>query len=110
MKIGPLVRRMFGPYERQISEFYRSIYINIDAFVELVVQWTPAPNKILEVGCGEGAVTQRLNAAFPDADITAIDITPRVGRLYRGSLERVRFMKRTVQEITVAQPGQYDLV
>ena len=101
---------MFGRYERQISEFYRSIYINIDAFVELVVQWTPAPNKILEVGCGEGAVTQRLNAAYPDAEITAIDITPRVGRLYRGSLERVRFMKRTVQEIAAAEPGQYDLV
>jgi SAM-dependent methyltransferase len=110
MKLGPLVRRMFGPYERQISEFYRSIYINIDAFVELVVQWTPAPNKILEVGCGEGAVTQRLNAAYPDAEITAIDITPRVGRLYCGSLERVRFMKRTVQEIAAAEPGPYDLV
>jgi 2-polyprenyl-6-hydroxyphenyl methylase/3-demethylubiquinone-9 3-methyltransferase len=101
---------MFGPYERQISEFYRSIYINIDAFVELVVQWKPAPNKILEVGCGEGAVTQRLNAAYPDAKITAIDITPRVGRLYRGSLSGVRFMKCTVQEIAATESGQYDLV
>jgi 2-polyprenyl-3-methyl-5-hydroxy-6-metoxy-1,4-benzoquinol methylase len=110
MKIGPLVRRMFGPYERQISEFYRSIYINIDAFVELVVQWKSAPNKILEVGCGEGAVTQRLNAAYPDAEITAIDITPRVGRLYRGSLDGVRFMKCAVQEIAAAEPGRYDLV
>jgi 2-polyprenyl-6-hydroxyphenyl methylase/3-demethylubiquinone-9 3-methyltransferase len=101
---------MFGPYERQISEFYRSIYINIDAFVELVVQWKPAPNKILEVGCGEGAVTQRLNAAYPDAKITAIDITPRVGRLYRRSLSGVRFMKCTVQEIAATESGQYDLV
>jgi 2-polyprenyl-3-methyl-5-hydroxy-6-metoxy-1,4-benzoquinol methylase len=110
MKIGPLVRRMFGPYERQISEFYRSIYINIDAFVELVVQWKPAPSKILEVGCGEGAVTQRLNAAYPDAEITAIDITPRVGRLYRGSLKGVRFMKCAVQEVAATEPGRYDLV
>jgi trans-aconitate methyltransferase len=110
MKIGPLVRRMFGPYERQISEFYRSIYINIDAFVELVVQWKPAPSKILEVGCGEGAVTQRLHAAYPGAEITAIDITPRVGRLYRGSLDGVRFMKCAVQEIAATEPGRYDLV
>jgi 2-polyprenyl-3-methyl-5-hydroxy-6-metoxy-1,4-benzoquinol methylase len=110
MKLGPLVRRMFGPYERQISELYRAIYIDIDAFVGVVVQWTRAPNRILEVGCGEGAVTQRLNAAFPDAGITAIDITPRVGRLYRGSLARVRFLQRTVQEIAAAEPGQYDLV
>jgi SAM-dependent methyltransferase len=101
---------MFGPYERQISEFYRAIFIDIDAFVEVIVQWSPAPNRILEVGCGEGSVTQRLHAAYPAAEITAIDITPRVGRLYRGSFERVRFMKRTVQDIAAAEPGQYDLV
>jgi 2-polyprenyl-3-methyl-5-hydroxy-6-metoxy-1,4-benzoquinol methylase len=110
MKLGPLVRRMFGPYERQISEIYRGLFVDIDALVEVIVQWARAPIKILEVGCGEGAVTQRLNAAFPDVDITAIDITPRVGRLYHGSLEHVRFMQKTVQEIAAAEPGQYDLV
>jgi trans-aconitate methyltransferase len=62
---------MFGPYERQISEAYRSIYIDIDAFVELMRQWKPNASRILEVGCGEGAVTQRLNAAYPNAKITA---------------------------------------
>jgi trans-aconitate methyltransferase len=101
---------MFGPYERRITELYRAIYIDIDAFVELVMQWNPAPNKILEVGCGEGAVTQRLHAAYPGAQITAIDITPRVGRLYQGSLNGVRFMKCAIQEIAATEPGQYDLV
>jgi 2-polyprenyl-3-methyl-5-hydroxy-6-metoxy-1,4-benzoquinol methylase len=101
---------MFGPYERQISDLYRALFIDIDAFVEVIVQWTRAPIRILEVGCGEGAVTQRLGAVFPDADVTAIDITPRVGRLYHGSLGRVRFMQCTVQDIAAAEPGQYDLV
>jgi 2-polyprenyl-3-methyl-5-hydroxy-6-metoxy-1,4-benzoquinol methylase len=110
MKPGPLVRRMFGPYERQISDLYRAIFVDIDAFVDVIVRWARAPIKILEVGCGEGAVTQRLKSAYPGAEITAIDITPRVGRLYRGSLERVRFMQRTVQDISAAEPGQYDLV
>lgn len=110
MKIGPFIRRIFGPYERQISEAYRSIYIDIDAFVELTCQWKPKANKILEVGCGEGAVTQRLSAAYPDAKITAIDITPRVGRLYRGSLDDVRFIRCGVQEIAARESGQYDLV
>jgi len=89
---------------------YRAIYIDIDAFVDLIVRWRPNPERILEVGCGEGAVTQRLNAAFPDAQITAIDITHRVGRLYHGPLARVRFVKRTAQEIAAAEPAQYDLV
>jgi SAM-dependent methyltransferase len=110
MKLGPMVRRMFGPYEHRISDLYRAIYIDIDAFVELIIRWKPTPHKILEVGCGEGAVTQRLNAVFPDAEITAIDITPRVGRLYRGPPKGVRFLKCTAQEIAATDPGQYDLV
>jgi 2-polyprenyl-3-methyl-5-hydroxy-6-metoxy-1,4-benzoquinol methylase len=110
MKLGPFVRRLFGPYEHRISEAYRSIYIDIDAFVALTRQWAPNPNKILEVGCGEGAVTQRLITAYPDANITAIDITPRVGRLYRGSLDRVRFIRCTVQEVAATESGRYELV
>jgi 2-polyprenyl-6-hydroxyphenyl methylase/3-demethylubiquinone-9 3-methyltransferase len=101
---------LFGPYERQISKAYRSIYIDIDAFVELMVQWKPTANKILEVGCGEGAVTERLNASYPDAKITAIDITPRIGRLYRGLPGNVRFIQSGVQEIAEKESGQYDLV
>jgi 2-polyprenyl-6-hydroxyphenyl methylase/3-demethylubiquinone-9 3-methyltransferase len=110
MKLGPLIRRMFGPYEHLVSEAYRSVYLDIDAFVNLTRQWKPDPNMILEVGCGEGAVTQRLNAAYPDAKITAIDITPRVGRLYRGSFDKVRFIRCGVEEVAARESGQYDLV
>ena len=110
MKVGPLIRKLFGPYERQISEAYRSIYIDIDSFVELTRQWKPSANKILEVGCGEGAVTERLNTAYPNANLTAIDITSRIGRLYRGSRGNVRFIQCSVQQIAEKEPRQYDLV
>jgi 2-polyprenyl-3-methyl-5-hydroxy-6-metoxy-1,4-benzoquinol methylase len=110
MKIGPLVRQMFGPYERHISEVYRSIYINIDAFVDLIRQWKPKAENILEVGCGEGAVSERLGAAYLDAAITAIDITPRIGRLYRGPRDRVQFVQCTVEELVAIDAGKYDLI
>jgi 2-polyprenyl-3-methyl-5-hydroxy-6-metoxy-1,4-benzoquinol methylase len=110
MKIGPLIRRMFGPYERQITDLYRAIYIDIDAFVDLVKKWSPTATRILEVGCGEGAVTQRLRVAYANAEISAIDITPRVGRLYQGPLDRVRFIKCDVQEIASKEQGRYDLI
>jgi 2-polyprenyl-3-methyl-5-hydroxy-6-metoxy-1,4-benzoquinol methylase len=109
MSIGPFVRRMFGPYERRIGEIYRSLYIDIDGFVDMMVQWIPNASKILEVGCGEGSVTERLAAAYPDAKITAIDITPRLGRLYKGSFDRVKFIRCTVQEVAATESGQYDL-
>jgi len=110
MKLGPSIRRMFGPFERQLSDAYRSIYIDLDAFIELIVRWKPSADNVLEVGCGEGAVTERLSAAFPAANITAIDISSNVGRLYRGRPDRVRFMRCTAQDVASADAGRYDLV
>jgi 2-polyprenyl-3-methyl-5-hydroxy-6-metoxy-1,4-benzoquinol methylase len=110
MAIGPLIRGMFGPYEHRISEIYRSIFIDIDDLAKRLHHWSPTARQILEVGCGEGAVTERLRAAYPDAEITAIDITPRVGRLYRGSPEAVRFLQCPVQDVAAVEPGKYDLV
>ena len=110
MPIGPLIRRMFGRYERQISEAYRSIYLDIDRFIEQVRRWCPDPKTILEVGCGEGAVSERLRSAFPCAALTAIDVTSRIGRLYRGPREAVRFVRCEVQQIAASNPGGFDLV
>ncbi len=110
MPIGPAVRRAFGPFEHQITEAYRSIYVDLDDYVAAVRDWVPDASSILEVGCGEGAVTERLAVAYPTARITAIDITPRVGRLYRGPSDRVQFGQRTVQEVAAQSPGAFDLV
>jgi 2-polyprenyl-3-methyl-5-hydroxy-6-metoxy-1,4-benzoquinol methylase len=109
MKVGPLIRRMFGPYERQISEAYRSIFIDLDGLVEQMRQWQPNAIRILEVGCGEGAVTQRLIKAYPGAKITAIDITPHVGRMYEGPREDVQFIRCGVEELNAHEPKKFDL-
>jgi 2-polyprenyl-3-methyl-5-hydroxy-6-metoxy-1,4-benzoquinol methylase len=109
MPIGPIVRRAFGPFEHRVAAVYRSIYVDLDKYVDAVHEWVPNACAILEVGCGEGAVTERLAAAYPEARITAIDITPRVGRLFRGSTDRVRFRQCTVQEIEAQEGGRFDL-
>lgn len=110
MPIGPAIRRLFGPHERRVSEAYRAIYFDVDAFIRRIRAWTPDARRILEVGCGEGAITQRLVAAYPGAAITGIDISPRVGRLYEGPAGAARFLETTVQELAAAEPGRYDLV
>ena len=103
----PYVRPVRAPRERSL---YRSIFVDVESLVDQIRRWQPVATRILEVGCGEGAVTERLRTAYPNADITAIDITPRVGRLYCGMPGRVRFIQCDVQTIAANEPGRFDLV
>jgi 2-polyprenyl-6-hydroxyphenyl methylase/3-demethylubiquinone-9 3-methyltransferase len=110
MPLGPAVRRLFGRHEHRVAALYRAIFVDIDAYARQIGDWVPAARRILEVGCGEGAVTERLVQLYPDADILAIDITPRVGRLFRGPHDRVAFRQITVQQVAADRPGAFDLV
>jgi 2-polyprenyl-3-methyl-5-hydroxy-6-metoxy-1,4-benzoquinol methylase len=110
MPPGPLIRRLFGPYERGVAEAYRRIFINLDAFAELMSAWVPQAHKILEVGCGEGAMTERIVRTYPTAAVAAIDITPNVGRLYRGNTSAVTFRQETVEAAARREPASFDLV
>jgi len=93
MTIGATVRRLFGRHERTVARLYRSIFIDIGCLSSLIREWMPQAQKILEVGCGEGAITEQLARLYPNADIMAIDITPRVGRLFNGNQDRVQSSK-----------------
>lgn len=110
MAIGAFIRHCFGRHERWVTEAYRSIFIDIDAFVAQLTVWAPGAQRILEVGCGEGAITERLVSAFPHATITGIDIVPHLGRLYAGPLGRARFVEITGQDFASVEPGSYDLI
>ena len=110
MPLGPAVRRLFGRHEHRVTALYRAIFVDIDAYARQIGDWVPAARRVLEVGCGEGAVTERLVHLYPAADILAIDITPRVGRLFRGPRDRVTFKQVTVQQVAADAPGAFDLV
>jgi 2-polyprenyl-6-hydroxyphenyl methylase/3-demethylubiquinone-9 3-methyltransferase len=101
---------MFGRYERPIAELWRSGFIDLDAFVAQVRAWVPDARMILEIGCGEGAGTERLATAFPQASITAIDIADNLGRLYRGRSKGVRFRQISVTDLADADAGKFDLI
>ncbi|NVE94589.1 class I SAM-dependent methyltransferase [Altererythrobacter lutimaris] len=110
MAVGAFVRKCFGPYEPQISEAWRSMFVNLDDWTAQVQTLCPSPRRILEVGCGEGAMTERLAAAFPNAQIDAIDITPRLGRLFNGDGARVNFHEEYVEDRLAKNPEPYDLI
>lgn len=110
MGLGPFVRRMFGPYEHRITELYRNFFVDLDEFADRLKIWVPEPARILEVGCGEGALTERLVGIYPDARITAVDISPRVGRLFRGDTKRVSFLNQPIERLIRDRPKAFDLI
>jgi 2-polyprenyl-3-methyl-5-hydroxy-6-metoxy-1,4-benzoquinol methylase len=109
MSIGALVRRSFGPYEHAISSAWRRMFVDLDAFADQIRGWTDA-TRILEIGCGEGAVTERLVKRFPTARILAIDVAPHVGRLFRADASHVEFRRAYAEDVVAEQPGAFDLV
>ena len=110
MSIGSKVRRMFGRHERLVSALWRSGFIDLDHFVAQLRTCVPSARSILEIGCGEGAGTERLARAYPDASILAIDIAPNLGRLYRGPKDNVCFRQVAVTELVNAHAASFDLI
>jgi len=110
MALGAFIRGLFGRHEHRVAEAYRRMFIDLDDLVSEIRLLRPDAGRILEVGCGEGAMTERLVTAFPRAELLAIDITPRLGRLYRGDPARATSRQVTVQGVAAERPGTFDLV
>lgn len=110
MAVGAAVRQLFGPYETQVGALYRSFFVDLSEQVGTVRRWVPDALQIAEIGCGEGAICEQLAAEYPTAQITGIDITPRVGRLFQGDRSRVSFAHMTAAELAATKAGQFDLV
>lgn len=110
MPIGPSIRRMFGPMEHRVAELYRRIFIDLDNFAEIMHTWVPKAHRILEVGCGEGAFTERIVKTYPTASVTAIDISPHIGRLFRGNASNVNFHQESIESVANREPASFDLI
>lgn len=107
--IGRTIRRALGPYERQASELYRRMFIDLEDMSALVRTWSK-PTRIIEIGCGEGALAERLVRDFPTASYTGIDIIPHLGRMYSGPADRVTFRQITAEAMAQDHAAAFDLV
>jgi malonyl-CoA O-methyltransferase len=65
---------------------------------------------ILEVGCGTGFLTRRLQQCFPTARITAVDLAPGMIEVARRQVagDAVRFLVGDIEEMPLA--STYDLI
>jgi 2-polyprenyl-3-methyl-5-hydroxy-6-metoxy-1,4-benzoquinol methylase len=112
LKIGPFVRRLFGSREADIAVAYRRLFIDLRSFARQLEIWIPAAkvNNILDLGCGEGMLVQILAQVYPRARITGIDITPAVGRLFKGDTNRVVFKQQSIEDFVLKNKGVFDAV
>jgi 2-polyprenyl-6-hydroxyphenyl methylase/3-demethylubiquinone-9 3-methyltransferase len=108
--IGPHVRRHLGRFERPATEIYRRVFVDLDAFAAAIRRHAPPPARLLEIGCGEGALVERLARVYPSAGITAIDICPEPGRLCASKEARIRFSRMSAAELRATDAGGYPLV
>lgn len=109
MSLGPRVRKLLGPLEPRVAALYRGVFFDVGALARAVAEWA-TPALVLEIGCGDGALTERLAARWPSARITGIDISASPGRLFQGDRTRVEFRRQTAQDCAASEPRTYDLV
>jgi 2-polyprenyl-3-methyl-5-hydroxy-6-metoxy-1,4-benzoquinol methylase len=110
MAIGAFIRQKLGSFEKPVTKIYRDFFVNLTELVKQIKYWVDSPGNILEVGCGEGAVTDYLVKAYPDAYITGIDITPKAGRLFTGNSSKVNFKQQTIKNYISELPPSADLI
>jgi 2-polyprenyl-6-hydroxyphenyl methylase/3-demethylubiquinone-9 3-methyltransferase len=107
--IGARIRAALGQLEKPVSEAYRRAFVDLDAFVDRIAAWVPRPCNVLEVGCGEGSLAERLTRRFPQASYLGIDVSPAAGRLYGGS-GKAQFQVVTAQALEREARGTFDLI
>ena len=110
MSIGATARRLLGPFEVSASRAFRSLFFRIEEFGELLAR-SSQPERILEIGCGDGLLAEELAQRFAHASITGIDIDAEPGRLFAAKrTDQVRFYTCAAPEFTREHPGEFDLV
>jgi 2-polyprenyl-3-methyl-5-hydroxy-6-metoxy-1,4-benzoquinol methylase len=107
--LGTAVRTRLGRWEVPAAELYRSAFINLDDFAASLASLGPV-KRILEIGCGDGSVADRLCAVYPDAEYVGIDIAENPGRLYRGDPSRATFRSMYSSALVGEAPEPFDLV
>ena len=114
MKIGPLVRRLAGPWEPQLTDLYRRTFFDMADFALKIQKKLECagqtPHRVLEIGCGEGAMLTKLSHLLPRSRFDGIDLCPSPGRQFRGDFERVTFTHQTAASFSSKNRHSVDLV
>ena len=96
-----------------LAEDYNENWLNrLSPVTERMLALLPATAEtILDLGCGSGFTTAFLEKRYPEARITAADISQGMLEEARKVCTRARLIHRDMlEELSMAQEGEYDLI
>jgi 2-polyprenyl-6-hydroxyphenyl methylase/3-demethylubiquinone-9 3-methyltransferase len=111
MPVGTVVRRALGRFEPAAIRAYRGAFIDLAELAVTIASVVPDTRRVLEIGCGDGAMAAAQRRALPDAAILGVD--PGVaepGRMFDADRDGVEFGKATSSELLADGAGRFDLV
>jgi ubiquinone/menaquinone biosynthesis C-methylase UbiE len=91
--------KRFNEFASEYAERFKNIdsyQKHFDEFINMIENEQP---KILELACGPGNVTRFLKQRFPDSDIIAIDLAPRMIDIAKQTVSGVDFRVMDVRNI-----------
>lgn len=111
--------RMMKNFDVSVQRFnefaaeFAQRFMNIESYSDSINRFcdlirTDQP-KILELGCGPGNVTRMLKLHFPESDIVAIDLAPKMIEIARKQLPDIDFRVMDVQNISEI-PVKFDAI
>jgi SAM-dependent methyltransferase len=77
---GVLLRKALGPYLPAFARGYRRIYLNPEKLAQVIAQQLPKNASVLDVGGGDGYLSNDLLALRKDISLTLIDLATGIGQ------------------------------
>ena len=111
-RVGDHFRTHWPDYDQQIRASIPFYDASFDLLVDVLVQSGQRPARILDLGVGTGNLAARLLVAFPEANLTGVDLNPEFLRAAEKRLEphlrQVRLVEADVDQFDFE--SNYDLV
>jgi 2-polyprenyl-6-hydroxyphenyl methylase/3-demethylubiquinone-9 3-methyltransferase len=111
MPLGTAVRRSLGRLEPAAVRTYREAFIDLDSLAVTIASVTRDAERVLEIGCGDGAMATALRQVLPAVELLGIDPgTSTPGRMFTGDRRGTEFRSLTTTELLASEPTPFDLV
>jgi 2-polyprenyl-6-hydroxyphenyl methylase/3-demethylubiquinone-9 3-methyltransferase len=111
LNVGKSARHALGRFEPVAIKLYRNRFIDVDALAVSISAAAPGSKRVLEIGCGDGAVAAAIRHTQPSSELLGIDPgAARPGAFYDAAREGAQFRAISTRQLLAESPQPFDLV